>query len=213
MSARPLGDKRIGQILLGERLLTQEQLKQALTAQAQERIYKPLGETLKDLGFVSSSDLRAILTKYRKQILLGELFVNMGIISKDQLDQALSAQKSQKKRLGGILVDLGFVTRSQLIDAICVQTGVQGINLRDTVADRELVGTFNTAFLRRKRVLPLRYDRDSNVLTLLLEDPSDTEALTDIKKMVKAEIEPIVLRDWSIGHLLDDILDLWHWAK
>lgn len=213
MSVKPLGDKRIGQILLAERLIDQGQLEQALTVQAQQSAYKPLGEVLKDLGFVLSRDLYSVLAKYRKQILLGELFVNMGIISQLQLDQALSVQRARRKRLGEILVDSGFVTRSQLIDAICVQAGVQGINLRHTVADKELLREFNAVFLRRKRVLPLKYDRDSNVLTLLMEDPSDTEALTDVKKMVKAEIEPIVLRDWNVGHLLDDILDVWHLAK
>jgi type IV pilus assembly protein PilB len=213
MSVKPLGDKKIGQILLAERLIDQGQLEQALKVQVQQCAYKPLGEVLKDLGFVLSRDLRAVLAKYRKQILLGELFVNMGVISQHQLDQALNMQRTQRKRLGEILVDSGSITRSQLIDVICVQTGVQGINLKHTVADKELLKEFNAVFLRRKRVLPLKYDRDVNVLTLLMEDPSDTEALNDLKKMITAEIEPIVLRDWNVGHLLDDILDVWHRAK
>lgn len=207
------GDKRIGQILLNERLINQGQLEQALTVQAQQSVYKPLGEVLKDLGFVSKRDLRGILSKYRKQILLGELFVNMGILSLHQLEQALIIQKNTRKRLGQILVDSRFVTKSQLIDAICVQAGVEGIHLRNTVVDRELLGELNMAFLRHKRVVPLKYDRDCNVLTLLMEDPCDAEAVNDLTKMFRAEIQPVVLRDGSVGHLLDDILDVWHRAK
>lgn len=213
MYDRPARDKRIGQILLGERLINQGQLEQALTAQAQQSVYKPLGEVLKDLGFISRRDLRGILSKYRKQILLGELFVNMGIISPQQLDRALRVQKNGKKKLGEVLVDLQFVTKSQLTDAICIQSGVEGVFLKHTVAERRLLRDFNALFLRRKRVVPLRYDPSANILTLLMEDPSDEEAITDLKKMYKAEIQPVMLRDGSVGHLLDQFLDVWHLAK
>jgi hypothetical protein len=211
--ARQLSDRRIGQILLAERFIDRGQLEQALAVQGQQSVYKPLGEVLKDLCFISARHLRAILASYRKQILLGQLFVNTGIISQQQLDQALDIQKAQKQRLGNILVDLGFVTRFQLLDAVCVQTGVKSIRRSDTDPDKQLLNRFNTAFLRRKRVLPLKYDPKSNVLTVLVEDPSDAEALTDLSEMVKAEIEPVILRDWNVEHLLDDILDVWHRAK
>lgn len=210
---QPLDSKRIGQLLLYERLIDEGQLEHALAAQAQQSVYKPLGEVLKELGFISRRELRDILSKHRKQILLGDLLVSMGVISPDQLKQALSMRKNSRKRLGQILVELGFITRSHLVDAICTQLGVEGVHRKDANADRELLNKANVAFLRQKRIIPLKYDRISNVLTVLMEDPSDAETITDLKKMFTTETEPVMLRDATVAHLLDDILDVWRLAR
>ena len=66
-----------------------------------------------------------------------------------------------------------------------------------------------TAFLRKRRVVPLRYTNDNRVLMVLMEDPTDGEAIADLEKMFRAEIEPVMLRDGSIDQVLGGILDIW----
>lgn len=56
---------------------------------------------------------------------LGELFVEKGIVSEEQLEQALAEQAAMGGRLGDKLVELGFVTRHALARLLAEQTGVE----------------------------------------------------------------------------------------
>src|SRR5208283_494596 len=147
-------ERKIGQLLVRQGVIDRTQLEQALATQAQEATYKPLGEVLRMLGFVTRRALHDVLLKYRKQILLGELLVKMGIISDGQLTQALEAQAGGTKKLGQILTEMGFVTRSRLADALCIQLGISGMELGESLPDSELLGKVSITFLRRKRVMP-----------------------------------------------------------
>jgi hypothetical protein len=53
---------------------------------------------------------RDILFRYRKQLLLGELLHKMGVISEDELNEALQEQKKSGEKLGQILVKKGILT-------------------------------------------------------------------------------------------------------
>jgi type IV pilus assembly protein PilB len=210
---QPIESKRIGQLLVKEGIIDEKQLEQALIVQGQQTTYKPLGEILRDLGFVSSRKFHDVLLKYQKQIPLGELLVKMGVITYQQLTQALLSKKDGSKRLGQILVEKGLVTRSRLVDALCVQLGIPGMDKKSVLPDKALFDNISPSFLRRKRAMPLKYDKENRVLTVLLEDPTDKETIADLEKLFKADIEPVMLRTGSINHLLDEILDMWHMSR
>ncbi len=213
MQEQPRESRRIGQLLVKEGVIDEAQLEQGLNIQAEQKAYKPLGEILRELGFVSRSKLRDVILKYQKQILLGELLVKMGVISESQLTRALYLQKHNSKKLGQILAENGLVTRSGLAEALCVQLCVSGIDKSSVVPDKNLFSSVNVPFLRRRRVMPLKYDKAAGVLTALVEDPTDKEAIADLGKIFKAEVEPVVLRSGNIEHLLDELLDMWCMAR
>ena len=204
--------EKIGQLLVNEGIIDQRQLEQALTEQAQQATCIPLGEILRELGFVSRRTLHDVLLRYRKQIPLGELLAKMGAITDDQLAQALKVQKFTGRKVGQILVESGFVTRTRLVDALCVQLGISGA---DGVgpADKELLDKVTTAFLRRKRVIPLRYNEDHRAVTVLMEDPADSETVADLQKIFKTDVEPVMLRTGSIDHLIDGVFDIWYSSR
>jgi type IV pilus assembly protein PilB len=167
-----------------------------------------LGEILQELGFVSRRKFHNLLLKYQKQIPLGELLVKMGVISDYQLKQALLAKKDGSKRLGQILIEKGLLTPSRLVDALCVQLGISGMDEKSVLPDKDLFDNVSAAFLRRRRTMPVKYDKENRVLTVLLEDPTDKETIADLEKLFKADVEPVVLRTGNIDHLLDETLDI-----
>ncbi len=205
--------ERIGQILLREGLIETKQLEHALSLQAEQTTYKPLGEILVELGFISRPVLRDVLFKYRKQIKLGELLVRMGVITESQLADALKSQQYGGKRLGQILVDWGYVKRSRLVDALTVQLGVGAVDSLSDRPDDGLLANVNVAFLRRKKALPLGYETTRGTLRVLMEDPTDTETIADIEKIFKAKVEPVMLRTDNVEHLFDELFDVWHWSE
>jgi len=205
--------EKIGQLLIREGAIDESQLEQALAIQAEQATYRPLGEILGGLGFISGRVFHDVLLKYRKQIRLGELLVKMRVITDDRLAEALKAQNHTKKKLGQILVDWGCVTRSRLVDALSVQLGVPGMDHIADAPDEGLLGNVSTAFLRSKKALPLGYDTDNRVLHVLMEDPTDKETITDLEKIFKIDIEPIMLRKDSVEHVFDELFDVWHRAR
>ena len=209
MQSKPTLEMRVGELLVKLGFLDERQLEQALTVQREQTTYKPLGEICKELGFISGGVLRDILFRYRKQILLGELLHKMGVISEDQLNEALQEQKKSGEKLGQILVKKGIVTSSALIDSVCIQLGINKIHPKKDLIDRALLNKANESYFRKKRVVPLRLDKEKRILMVVMEDPTDSETIGDLQKMFNAAIEPAICPSGEIELLLKEIFDVW----
>jgi type IV pilus assembly protein PilB len=209
MQSKPTLEMRVGELLVKLGFLDERQLEQALTVQREQATYKPLGEICKELGFISGGVLRDILFRYRKQILLGELLHKMGVISDDQLNEALQEHKRSGEKLGQILVKKGIVTSSALIDSLCIQLGINKIHPKKDLIDRALLNQANESYFRKKRVVPLRLDKEKRILMVVMEDPTDSETIGDLQKMFNAAIEPAICPSGETELLLKEIFDVW----
>jgi len=209
MQSKPTLEMRVGELLVKLGFLDERQLEQALIVQREQAAYKPLGEICKELGFISGGVLRDILFRYRKQILLGELLHKMGVISEDQLNEALKEHKKSGEKLGQILVKKGIVTSSDLIDSLCIQLGINKIHPKKDLIDRALLNQANESYFRKKRVVPLRLDKEKRILMVVMEDPTDSETIGDLQKMFNAAIEPAICPSGEIELLLKEIFDVW----
>ncbi len=209
MQSKPTLEMRVGELLVKLGFLDERQLEQALIVQREQATYKPLGEICKELGFISGGVLRDILFRYRKQILLGDLLHKMGVISEDQLNEALKEHKKSGEKLGQILVKKGIVTSSGLIDSLCIQLGITKIHPKKNLIDRALLNKANESYFRKKRVVPLRLDKEKRILMVVMEDPTDSETIGDLQKMFNAAIEPAICPSGEIELLLKEIFDVW----
>src|ERR671931_344852 len=66
---------------------------------------------------------------------LGEILVDQGLITREQLEQALFEQSRTDQLLGRVLIDLGLVKEGQLMAALAAQVGFKFIDLGDTSVD------------------------------------------------------------------------------
>ena len=89
-----------------------------------------------------------------KKLRLGELLVQQGLITPDQLRIALTEQKQHKAPLGRLLVRLGFVTEAVIRDIMAQTIGQESIDLSQVVVDGDAVKLIPQEFARRHRVLP-----------------------------------------------------------
>ena len=76
----------------------------------------------------------------RRKIRIGDILINEGIISPEQLDEALAKQRENKKRLGEILVNDGYVTDETMANALCHQLGYERADLQK-MCIRDSTGT------------------------------------------------------------------------
>lgn len=136
---------------------------------------------------------------------LGEVLLEEGAITQDQLSIALREQKTSSKLLGAILIDLGFVTDSIIRDALTMHTGQQSIDLSGAVLDSESIKIVDQALARRHTVLPLSYDKEQNHLTLAMADTYNIVALDQIRAQNDASlrITPILASEEAIIRIIE----------
>ncbi|MEN6616815.1 MAG: hypothetical protein ABFD12_09685 [Syntrophorhabdus sp.] len=206
---KPLRELRVGELLVKLGYLTESQINEALAFRDRQTTYKPLGEILKDLGFISGKKLRDILFRYHKEILLGELLLKWGAISPDQLYEALREQEKTGMKLGKILVKKGNISPSVLVDALCITLGITKLHPRKDLIDKKLLDKASLQYYQKKRIVPLSLDPAARVAKVVMEDPTDTETIGDLEKMFGAEIEPVICSPGEIDHVLSRALDVW----
>jgi len=134
---------------------------------------------------------------------LGDLLVKEKIITPDQLDKALKAQREHgpNSRLGSTLVHLGFVSDEEVTNFLSRQYGVPAINLQYFEIDASVVKLIPEETAKRYQILPL--SRVGASLTIAMVDPTNVYAMDDIKFMTGFNIEPVVASESAIMDAID----------
>src|SRR5262249_14440139 len=129
---------------------------------------------------------------------LGDLLVKEKIITPEQLERALKAEKEagHNARLGSTLVQLGFVSDEDVTNFLSRQYGVPAINLQYFEIDPTVVKLIPEETAKRYQILPL--SRVGASLTIAMVDPTNVFAMDDIKFMTGFNIEPVVASESAI---------------
>ncbi len=197
---KPTGKLRVGDLLVQEDLITPEQLDQALSVQKNQKIYKPLGEVCVELKFLSRTQLNRILNKYQKNIRIGDLLINLGLITQEQLQTALKQQKSEGGKIGDILVKMGFLTETSLINTLTIQLGVPKIVPDFRLIDKSLLEGISEEFLVKHEVLPAF--KEGDVLTVIMSNPLDGQTIRDLTNTFGCKIEPAIAPSGDIQNAI-----------
>ncbi|CAH1530542.1 Type IV pilus assembly ATPase PilB [Vibrio jasicida] len=102
---------------------------------------------------------------------LGDLLVEEGIVSEDQVQQALAAQHSTGQKLGDALIDLGFISEKQMLEFLSQQLGLPLIDLSRAPVDAEAVPILPEVHARRLRAMVVAQNGDT--LRVAMSDPAD----------------------------------------
>lgn len=138
---------------------------------------------------------------------LGEILIDKGVITADQLTIGLLEQKVIGKRIGAVLIQLGFVTDSIIRDALSEDTGYESVDLSNAVIDSESIKMVPQDIARRFKVLPLSYSRANNELTLAMADTFNIVALDQVKAIHGGDINirPVLGGDADIARITEEI--------
>lgn len=140
----------------------------------------------------------------RKKIRLGDVLVNSGVITQEQLEEGLKRQKGSGRKLGETLVDEGFVTEEAIARALSSQLGYEMVDLQNVAIPEDVLKLVPGNVLERYKVLPFEYAPDNmNVLHVAMADPMDMAAMDDITIITNLQVEPVVSTTRSIMLALD----------
>ena len=140
----------------------------------------------------------------RNKIRLGDLLVEKGAISNDQLMQALADQKSTGRKLGQTLIQNGFVTEDLMLDILSNQLNLPFISLKNFKFDTETVHALSETLARRYRAIVLKKESDGAYL-VAMADPSDIFAYDEITKHLKTAIHQAVSKEAEILGTIDSV--------
>jgi putative toxin-antitoxin system antitoxin component (TIGR02293 family) len=101
---------------------------------------------------------------------LGEILVDGGAITAEQLKQALAEQGKLGLPLGQTLLHLRFTTDETMRQALSSQLGVPYINLQHVIIDRSLAGLIDREYAREHALFPVA--RIGQSLTIAMDDPT-----------------------------------------
>ncbi|HOJ40943.1 MAG TPA: type II secretion system protein GspE, partial [bacterium] len=121
---------------------------------------------------------------------LGQLLLNKGVISRDQLEHALIEQQQTKKFLGEILLEKGYVTREQLVAALTEQTAADEIHLSKFQGIKpEVVRLIPENIARRYNLIAVA--KTEELLTVAMSDPADIVAIDAVKRLTGCRLRVV----------------------
>src|SRR6266508_2322332 len=130
-----------------------------------------------------------VMTK-RKPKQLGQILLDQGLITNEQLEKALAAHKSTARSLGRTLIDLGYIKERDLVMALAEQVGLDFVDLSEHQIDPLAASLLPEQLARRYRALPIG-ERDGKLL-VAMSDPANVFALDDIRSITNRDVQPIV---------------------
>ncbi len=141
----------------------------------------------------------------KKHLRLGEILIQRGVATHDQIEIALVEQKKSKEHLGKILVRLGFATEAIIRDVLGGVIGQESADLARAVPDSEAITLVPQDIARRLKVLPLTYDTSRNRLSVAMADVFNVVSLDQLEAHVSraTEIVPVLAGEAEIEKAID----------
>ena len=134
---------------------------------------------------------------------LGDILISVGLLTDEQLQSALQAQKKSGKKLGEVLVEGGYIKQSQLFDALQRQLGVEFIDLTSYTPPAELSRVLPRAIAKKYNVVPVR--ADSATLYLAMDDPLNFMAVEAAKTATRRKITPMLATSEGVSRALANL--------
>ena len=129
-------------------------------------------------------------TVKRKSKQLGQILIELGFITPEQLETALQEHRKTPKSLGRVLIDLGMIKEADLVRALAEQVGLEFVDLNEFPIDATSTVLLPEALSRRYRAIPIG-ERDGRLL-VAMSDPANVYALDDIRTITGREVQPVV---------------------
>lgn len=129
------------------------------------------------------------------RIRIGDMLVQAGFVTEDQVLAALTSQRETKRRLGDELVEMGVVTEVQLTQILSNQLSVPWVSLYHVQFSRELLNLVPAKVAESFRLIPVyvrKVRREGDTLFIAMDDPTREDALDAVRELTGMPVKPMV---------------------
>ena len=127
----------------------------------------------------------------------GEILLEMGLITPQQLEEALDEQKHTHLRIGEVLLQRGWIKGAELTKALARRLGVQFLDLEEMRVDPSAAGLITDRDARRYAAIPVAYVNDHTLLVAMV-NPSNVFALDDLRILTGYDIEAAIATEEDV---------------
>lgn len=140
----------------------------------------------------------------RKKKRLGDILISEGVITEEQLTEALEKQRGMGKKLGAVLVELNMTTEDDIVTALQRQLSLDRVRLSEIKIPEEILKLVREDVLRKNTLLPFAFSIENmNVLRVAMADPLDIVAVDDLAILTNFQIEPVISTPRDITTAID----------
>jgi type IV pilus assembly protein PilB len=132
---------------------------------------------------------------------LGDILLEGGLVSRDQLVAAYGEHQRAGRSLGRVLVDQGILTESQLVAALATQIGLRFVDLSDFPVDGSAVGLVPGPVCRRHSAMPIGFE--DGKLLVAMADPANVFAIDDLRSLTGMDVKPAVATRADVSAAID----------
>ncbi|WNS81812.1 ATPase, T2SS/T4P/T4SS family [Domibacillus sp. DTU_2020_1001157_1_SI_ALB_TIR_016] len=136
---------------------------------------------------------------------LGDLLVESGLITEEQLSVALKEKKDNQK-LGDALLNRGFITEQQLIEVLEFQLGIPHVSLYRYPVDSKLLSLVPKEIAKKNVIIPLK--KEENRLFVAMADPMDYFTVEDLRLSTGFQIETVIATKQDILRAINKYYDM-----
>ena len=151
------------------------------------------------------ADIREAARRAHRQLAVGDLLFEAGVINREQLDRALDLADQSNVRVGEALMSLGYVSEEELGEQLARQRGLPFVAVRGLDLDRSISRLLPEEFARTRSMLPLSVSRES--VTIAVAEPGDTAAMREAERLVG---QPVTFCVTTRSDIRDGLERLYH---
>ncbi len=137
----------------------------------------------------------------QKKIRIGDLLQQEGLITQEQLEQALAEQKESGIKLGEAIVKLGFVDENTFLTTFAKNLNIPFINLKQREYDPELINLLPEAYARQFQAIVL--EKEPMGILVGMVDPLDINAVDELSNALNAPLQFALVKPVDLKRTLD----------
>jgi len=168
--------RHLGQILLDKKLITNVALQNVLDEHSELKKIKfgrVLAEHAKILYSAVEHEIQKAYEKPHQQLKVGEILLNAGLVSEEQIVSALAHQKRlQNRKLGNFLIEKGILQEKDVCMALAEKFRIPFVDLRHQKGSKKVLSLLPSELIKKLKVLPLSFNNGTLVIATLLPEPS-----------------------------------------
>jgi len=133
---------------------------------------------------------------------MGDILVDAGVLSQEQLEQALIEQQEHpQRRLGAILMDMGHAEAEVIAQVLACQLKLPFVHLERDVPEETAVRLVSSRLARHHRCIPVRMEDETVILAM--SNPLDLIAIEDIELATSRRVDPVVAAEPDIAKAIE----------
>jgi len=133
--------------------------------------------------------------------LIGQVFLERGLIDEEELRTALNLQAESREKIGKLLVDLGYVSEKDCLAVVSEHLGIPAISAAEYPPVPVVDNLLTFRFMKQCKFVPIALE--SNVLTLAMADPLDTATLDSVRQSTGYSLKTVLGAESEILDVLE----------